>query len=141
MKFVKFFLPILLPALLIASYFIIANMVFGTASPSIFLFGLPCPACGLTRSGLLFLRGRFIQSFIMHPLLIPAGLFAAWAMWLKLYHPTRLKELQNPVLALILSSFMLYIYRMVTLFPYHAPMELNTESLLHNIIIIFQGGI
>ncbi len=50
--------------------------------PSEFLFGIPCPLCGATRSIMCALSGRFAEAFYYHPLwpvfVIAAVLFILW---------------------------------------------------------------
>ena len=123
----------------VALYFILTNLIFGTVCPTMFLFGVPCPACGMTRAGVAFLTGRFAESFRMHPLFVPSAIFIVWAAALKLFRPSELKRLQNPAIALIAVGFVLYIFRMAILFPYHPPMTMNSDSVLHNIINILGG--
>jgi hypothetical protein len=48
------------------------------------LFGLPCPLCGMTRAMSLCVRGRFLEASGFHPLAVPAfvlaiGLCVKWA--------------------------------------------------------------
>ena len=120
----------------IGAYFVIANMLFGYISPTMILFGLPCPACGLTRAGWLLFTGNIAESFAMHPMFVPAFVFALWAVWMKFCRPYALKKLQNPAILLLLGAFALYIFRMATMFPYHPPMEGNDNAVLFNIASI-----
>lgn len=46
-----------------------------------FLFGLPCPGCGLTRANLLFFTGNFYEAFLMHPLFLLADVFLLYLIW------------------------------------------------------------
>lgn len=36
--------------------------------PLKYIFGLPCPSCGMTRAHLALLRGNFKEAFLAHPL-------------------------------------------------------------------------
>jgi Protein of unknown function (DUF2752) len=68
-------LYIVLAALSLAGYVWLGwNFIEGSAHsavPSVCLFkevtGLPCPSCGTTRSLLLLIHGRFLESFMMNP--------------------------------------------------------------------------
>lgn len=53
--------------LLIVCYMALAQCFFGTVCPGRILVGQPCPACGLTRAGILLLSGRFADAWRMNP--------------------------------------------------------------------------
>jgi len=123
------------------AYFFIANWRFGLVCPMVILFGIPCPGCGLTRAGVLFLTGNFAESFRMHPLLVPTVAFIMWAIVEKFFGSQNFKKMQNPVIVLSVSAFVLYIFRMIRMFPYYPPMVMNSESVLHNIIFLLRERI
>lgn len=130
---------IIIGALVFIAYLVITQWAFGTIAPTMFMFGLPCPACGLTRSGLLFLSGDFAGSFRMHPLFLPVIAMAAWALYVKIRKPHELKnQLYFPVVILLIVSIVLYIFRMAELFPDYEPMVVNRDSILHNIIFLIR---
>ena len=115
-------------------YYVIANYLFGYVCPLMIFIGFPCPTCGLTRAGLLFFRGNFAESFAMHPLLIPTFVLIICVIAYALLWPNKLNYMKIPVVLLILTSLVVYMYRMVNLFPYQPPMVSNNNSVLHNII-------
>lgn len=45
--------------LILVIYFSITQLMFHCSCPSVLFFGLPCPACGLTRAGIELLTGHF----------------------------------------------------------------------------------
>ncbi len=49
-----------------------------TGCPIRFLFGIPCPGCGITRAWLFALRLDFAQAFSYHPLFLLAPLFPVY---------------------------------------------------------------
>lgn len=53
--------------LLIGCYMALTQYFFGTVCPGRILTGYPCPACGLTRAGILLLTGRFADAWRMNP--------------------------------------------------------------------------
>ena len=53
---IRFALCVLIP------YCILTQLIFHTVCPFAIFFGFPCPACGLTRAGLLLLSGHFIAA-------------------------------------------------------------------------------
>lgn len=120
-------------------YFIFANLMFGTICLTMIFFGLPCPACGLTRAGVLFLTGNFAESFAMHPLLLPTIVFIAVTLAIKYFWPDKIKFLEIPAVIMLAIFVALYIFRMVNLFPNHPPMVVNSDSILYNIISLLRG--
>jgi hypothetical protein len=96
--------------------------------------GMPCPACGLSRAGILLFRGRFAESFAMHPLFIPTFILILCLMAYTLFWPGKINQLKAPAMVLILISFAVYAFRMVDLFPNQPPMVINNDSILHNIL-------
>ena len=126
----------LLGATILLAYFIVANAIFGYASPSMIFIGLPCPACGLTRSGVLFFSGRFAESVRMHPLFIPLLGLAVWAVLCKIFWPDRIRHVKTVAVLLLIASIVVFIIRMVNLFPHTPPLTINSDSILHNILNI-----
>lgn len=98
--------------------------------PSRELLGLPCPGCGLTRSLLLILRGRFGESWELQPFgyawLALAAVFAADRYVLE----TRQRLWKGMLAVICVGMVILYIYRMVTLFPHTEPMTYYEGNLL-----------
>lgn len=98
--------------------------------PSRELLGLPCPGCGLTRSVLLILRGRFAESWQLQPFGY-AWLALAVVFILDRYvFETRQKLWTGLLIAICIGMVALYGYRMVTLFPHTEPMTYYEGNLL-----------
>jgi hypothetical protein len=58
----------LLPAIAaIAVYFIATALIFGEFCPFKIIFGIPCPACGLTHAGLALLSLNFSAALQYNP--------------------------------------------------------------------------
>lgn len=123
----------LLAAGMVLVYYFIANTIFGYVSPTMVLFGLPCPGCGLTRSGLLLLTGNFAESFRMHPLLIPLLALGVWAVLCRLFWPGKFGHVKTLAILLLICFFAVYIVRMATIFPDTPPLTINRDSILHRL--------
>jgi len=121
-------------AAIFISYLLLGNYFFGYICPMMVFIGIPCPACGMTRAGLLLLSGNFVESFRMHPLLIPSILFLIGLVLFKFMWTDKFKYIQNLSIVLLVSFLVLYVFRMVMLFPNYPPMVINSDSILHNII-------
>lgn len=56
-------------------YCILTQLIFHTVCPFAIFFGYPCPACGLTRAGLLLLSGDFVAAAQTNLLIYVWGAF------------------------------------------------------------------
>lgn len=107
------------------------KLIFGMVCPMRIFIGLPCPGCGLTRAFILLLKGDIAGSIRMHPLLLPvmAGVF------LYLYQRYSLasynKAIQLYCVFCIVAVFMVYISRMIFVFPYSPPMLYESQNMVH----------
>ena len=119
-------------------YYALTNYFFGYISPTMILFGIPCPACGMSRAGLFFLQGNFADSFRMHPLFIPGIAFILVLGAFKIFWPDKTKHLQIPAIVLLVSFIAVFILRMVHLFPNYPPLVINDDSILHNILSLLR---
>ena len=128
----------LLGAVAFTLYYIVTNFFFGYICPSMIFVGLPCPACGLTRAGLLFFSFNFSESFEMHPLFVPVLVFLVWLIICKIYWPNRLWLILTPAILLFFCFIAVYIYRMALIFPNYPPLMINRDSILHNIITLLE---
>lgn len=98
--------------------------------PSRELLGLPCPGCGLTRSVLLILQGKFAESWQLQPFGY-AWLTLAVVFILDRYvFETRQKLWTGLLIVICIGMVALYGYRMVTLFPHTEPMTYYEGNLL-----------
>ena len=118
-------------------YYNLANFIFGYMCPTMVIFGIPCPACGLSRAALLFLSGNFIESFRMHPLVVPVSGFLLIWLVAKIFFTEKIEALTKPAIALIICLFAVYVYRMVHMFPDQVPLVLNRNSILHSFLSAF----
>ena len=119
-------------------YYFAANAVFGFVCPSMILVGLPCPACGLTRAGVLFFTGNFGASFEMHPMLLPALAWGGIAVVCKLRWPHKYEHVNTLAIVLLVCILVVFVVRMIFLFPHTPPLDINENSVLHRIIYPFR---
>lgn len=80
--------------------------------------GLPCPGCGLCHAGVAMLKGRWLDSFRFHPLLIPV-LFtlavAAGSKYISFCRRLHFSRFFYPAMLVLL--FALYAVRVFLFFP------------------------
>lgn len=116
--------------LLAAAVVVVASLLGHGVCPSRELIGLPCPGCGLTRSILLILRGRFRESWQLQPFGY-AWLALAAVFSLERYVLKSPQKIWKSLLVVICVGMVaLYIYRMVTMFPHTEPMTYYEGNLL-----------
>ena len=51
-------------------YFLPAESSIFLHCPVKFVYGIPCPACGLTRASALILEGRIVEAILLNPLVV-----------------------------------------------------------------------
>ncbi len=99
------------------------------------IFGLPCPGCGLSRAYLSLLNGQISAAFFYHPLfwlvpiIIGVGVFNKKHPILQRIHKS--KWFYPLCIVLFIG---VYAYRMLTLFPAVAPMDINRNALLWKLL-------
>ena len=124
---------LLLAALVcLAAYFYVANLLFGGVCPSKIIAGLPCPGCGLTRAALLILRGDFVGSLRMNPILPFLFIYAILVLRKKT------KIAQNYIIFVIILSFAVFGYRVIFSFGTE-PVVYNPHNLTSFIISSLQN--
>jgi len=112
--------------LLASIYIVVAQLLFSYISPTMWLFGLPCPACGLSRAGFRLLRLDFVGAFNYNPsiFLVPFAVYA----YVKKNVP-----LFVTVFVLVISIF---IFRLMTSFGVE-PLVINRNALIFRFIEVF----
>ena len=81
--------------------------------------GIPCPGCGATRAFKLFLCGDIVGAFCMHPLFWVPAIFIFKHFQKKRY-----------LVAVLILFIIVYLVRMMTMFPHTPPMNYNYNSII-----------
>ena len=77
------------------------------------LFHMNCPGCGFQRASLLLIKGRFADSFLMYPALIPMLLFFLFLLAdRKFRFPFTKKIIVPAVFTLFMIIFVSYIIKL-----------------------------
>ncbi len=127
-KDIKNVFPALLAAFLAC---IVLTFLFGTCCPMRILTGLPCPACGTTRSVLALLRldfGKALWYQPVMPLLIAFLVFFFYRRYYKMQTDTALFMRILGVIFII--SILAYIYRMYKYYPVKPPLEYTPNNFI-----------
>lgn len=130
----KDFIHILPGIILCIAAFVILNYFLGTVCYFRIVFGIPCPACGITRSLKLLLRGKVVQSFHMHPLLIFVIIGFIYYLFVKYFNISSCKKFKIYVILTMLLFIVVYIIRMKLYFPYREPMTYYKHNVIRLIL-------
>ena len=110
-------------------YFCLGQYYFGSLCLSQIIAGIPCPACGLTRAGLLMLQGKWQESMRMNPML-PFVLLYFVLLILSRFRDKRLfKYSQVYLVVLIFSGILVFLFRVDISFG-TPPLVKNPQNLL-----------
>ncbi|WP_455720031.1 DUF2752 domain-containing protein [Agathobacter sp.] len=118
------------PLLIIVVYCVITQWIFDTVCPFSIMFGLPCPACGLTRGCLSILTGHFVNAWIYNAtayLWLPA---IAWLLIMRYVCGKKKIKWEPAFITIALITIVYYVYRMVTKFPGSEPMVFNDKNIV-----------
>ncbi|MBQ6554423.1 MAG: DUF2752 domain-containing protein [Firmicutes bacterium] len=111
---------------------VILDRIFGTCCPMRIITGLPCPACGTTRSlislaQLDFKTALWYQPVI--PLVIVHCLYFSYRRYIM--HDTKAKLFNGVLAAIIIIGILAYFYRMYRYFPERPPLEYTNNNLFN----------
>jgi len=98
------------------------------------VIGFPCPGCGMTRANLHFIKGEFSSAFSLHPLFLAVDvyiLFVAYYIFMLNLRESKTVKISAMIFAVLL--FLVYIYRMIILYPDIEPMVYNYNSLFYRL--------
>ncbi|WP_029231670.1 DUF2752 domain-containing protein [Butyrivibrio sp. VCB2006] len=115
--------------LIIISVWVILNLLYHHSCPVVLLCGFPCPGCGLTRAFFSFFTLHPVRAFMYNPT------YPLWlsviiaAIWLRYVKGQALKKLYFPLLFTAIMTLIVYIYRMIFMFPSLEPMVYVHENL------------
>ena len=116
--------------LAILLYFLIAKFILHTICPMVWLTGLPCPACGMTRAGVALLTGQFAKAWQIHPFIyVFVVVFALW--FVSRYVLQKSVSWMRPLVIICLILLIaFYVYRMIRFFPGEPPMSYYSGNVL-----------
>lgn len=123
--------------LLIAA--VLCCLYYFIGCPVYFVFGIPCPGCGMTRACFSVLSGQLAQAFQWNPLwpVLPPFLVLLAVKDGRIF---RSKRINTSVYAVVFAlTAGVYALRMILLFPHSAPMVYNGNSVINKIFDILGG--
>jgi len=115
------------------------NALFGTVCFSKILFGIPCPACGMTRAFFLLLQGKLTESIQMNPMLLLVLLMGIVYGIMKKVLKKSFLFIKYYVIICLLLLIGVYVYRMYLYFPNREPYTYYYKNLLHFLFLIVRN--
>ena len=128
---VKKFWPI--PVLLIVIYFVLHKLE-GAFCPSVIIFGLPCPGCGITRALLYVLQGRLQEAFYMNP---SVYLWLLFLLYIIVMRYVLGKPIKYAIVIAVLIGIVMVLrfgYGMYAYYPTRPPFAYTGGNVMENII-------
>lgn len=117
--------------ILLAAYFVFGKYYLYSLCPVLTITGFPCPGCGLTRAGILLMRGDFVGAWGMHPFSYGVAGYGVVFGWNRYVRKMRMGRWLRGVFIMGLWGMVLYyVWRMYCYFPGEAPMEYYEGNLL-----------
>ncbi len=117
----------------------ILNLLFHRNCPVVLICGYPCPGCGITRAFWAFVTLHPVKALHynpVYPLWLAVLLTAFWIRYIK---GKSLKGLYYPLLFTGIITLLVYIYRMIFIFPGDEPMVYVHENLFSIIRSFFNS--
>lgn len=90
------------------------------------IVGTPCPSCGISRAILSFLNGNFAKAFKYHPLFCMPFVIILIIILNKKYY-------KKILIGAIIIFSIVYIVRMIFLFPSVEPMKYNEKAIFNQL--------
>lgn len=99
---------------LILAVYAAAMHFFEIHCPIAYIFGVPCPTCGMTRAMISLIRLDFAAYISYHPLALPMTLAIWFLIHLKLFKKKTLITVAS--LSVVVLNFLYYIWQLYSLF-------------------------
>lgn len=103
-------------------YMLLVMLFFREVCPLLIMTGIPCPGCGLTRAGVLFLQGKFAEAFQMHAFIYVWFAFALYFVYNRYIRQKKMVYGIQIIVGIVVCMLLYYGYRMVMFFPHTEPM-------------------
>lgn len=132
----------LLPGIILCGvWFLIMDILFGKICAARILFGIPCPGCGLTRAAVLLVKGHFLESFRMHPLLPAVIIGVGYYLFLTYFTDRSLPYAKIWISAGVILFLAVYFIRIKLYFPSVEPMNYDPGNYFQRLIHIYSTNI
>lgn len=112
---------------------VIVRSVYHAFCPILIFFGIPCGGCGMTRAIWFILTGQFERGMQLNP---AAPIWIGILLYVVLLRYSLGKSMKRIYLYLgtaVGISLVIYLYRMVTLFPGNPPLVFHKKCIMEQI--------
>jgi hypothetical protein len=113
-----------------ALYYAFVHYFFHAFCPLYIITGFPCPGCGMSRAMVCILTFQFPRAWALHPMAFPAVLLLCWSCFRRYIMGRKVTGFRPFVAVLLVSMIVLYVYRMVTVFPGAPPISYGYRNIL-----------
>lgn len=119
-------------AVIFLIYYVIVHLTRSAFCPMVYITGLPCAGCGMTRAFLFMLRGEFQRAAFIHPMSYLLLGTAAYCIYFRYIKGTKIKGFKILAWGLIITMLSFYAVRMYLYFPDRVPYTYASDNLLAN---------
>lgn len=116
-------------AFVISLYYLITRLVFKVSCPLVYLTGLPCPACGLTRAASKLFIGDFSGAFSVNPSIYIVLFMILWVIVLRYIIGKESKLTAWLIIVGVFGCIAIYVHGMVHYFPDRYPYTYMYDNL------------
>lgn len=109
---------------------VIMKLVLGEVCGLYYIFGIPCPACGLTRAGISVLTFHWTRAWDLNPCIFLIGIVFLYFCVSRYLLGKKVKWIYSLIAITLFVLFAVYAYRIITVFPGEAPMNFYEQCLL-----------
>lgn len=122
-----------IPVIVICIYVFICYILKIRVCPINYITGFPCPACGITRSLFMIIKGYFFESLKFHPFSFIILIYAFYFLIGRYFINVKSKILENVFIFIGILMIFFYIFRMIHYYPSEEPIAYNYNSLFYYI--------
>lgn len=107
------------------------SLLLGTPCCFVWIFGIPCPFCGMTRAAFLLLQGDFAGSFAFQPMLLPTLASIVFLLVARYVNKNLFPAALTVAILCFCVCVAFYAWKMATVYPSAAP-YVHSERCLHH---------
>ena len=114
---------------------IINQLIFHKICPIAIFTGFPCPGCGITRAFYYLITLRWHKALTMNPCIF-LWIILIIILFINRYILTKkftTKTINTLLIATGIVSILIYIFRMINMYPNIEPLTYYNNNILHNI--------
>lgn len=128
---IKKFWPI--PVIVLLMYLVLHKLE-GAFCPSVIIFGLPCPGCGITRAVLYVLKGQFAEAFYINPSVYLWILFILYIIVVRYILGKKVKYVTTIAAVIAIVMVIRFAYGMYMYYPTRPPFAYTGGNVMEDII-------